>query len=78
MSGTVWGGVVATGLRGSVVLTIGDAVEVYAVFDPVLQRYRAESDAYHSTSELWDDGILDPLETREGPLFFQRLRPRPA
>ena len=26
--------------------------------------YRAESDAYYSTSELWDDGILDPIDTR--------------
>jgi 3-methylcrotonyl-CoA carboxylase beta subunit len=21
--------------------------------------------AYHSTSELWDDGILDPIHTRD-------------
>ena len=38
--------------------------EIAAIRDPVLERYRAESDAYHSTSELWDDGILDPLDTR--------------
>jgi 3-methylcrotonyl-CoA carboxylase beta subunit len=38
--------------------------EIAAIREPVLQRYRAESDAYHSTSELWDDGILDPLDTR--------------
>jgi 3-methylcrotonyl-CoA carboxylase beta subunit len=38
--------------------------QIAAIREPVLQRYRAESDAYHSTSELWDDGILDPLDTR--------------
>jgi 3-methylcrotonyl-CoA carboxylase beta subunit len=38
--------------------------EIDAIRDPVLERFRAESDAYHSTSELWDDGILDPLDTR--------------
>jgi 3-methylcrotonyl-CoA carboxylase beta subunit len=30
----------------------------------VLASFRAESDAYHSTAELWDDGILDPVDTR--------------
>ncbi len=38
--------------------------DIAAIREPVLERYRAESDAYHSTSELWDDGILDPLDTR--------------
>ena len=38
--------------------------EIAAIREPVLERYRAESDAYHSTSELWDDGILDPVDTR--------------
>ncbi|HTY54795.1 MAG TPA: carboxyl transferase domain-containing protein [Candidatus Binataceae bacterium] len=31
---------------------------------PVRARYDAESSAYYSTSRIWDDGILDPLETR--------------
>jgi 3-methylcrotonyl-CoA carboxylase beta subunit len=38
--------------------------EVAAIREPVLASYREESDAYHSTSELWDDGILDPVDTR--------------
>jgi acetyl-CoA carboxylase carboxyltransferase component len=32
---------------------------------PVLAGYDAESSAYHSTSELWDDGVVDPLDTRD-------------
>ena len=38
--------------------------DIAAIREPVLQSYREQSDAYHSTSELWDDGILDPLDTR--------------
>jgi 3-methylcrotonyl-CoA carboxylase beta subunit len=40
------------------------ADEIEAIRAPVIEAYLAESDAYHSTSELWDDGILDPLDTR--------------
>ena len=31
---------------------------------PILERYEAEGNPYHATARLWDDGILDPLETR--------------
>ena len=31
---------------------------------PTTERYEHESSAYFSTSRLWDDGILDPLDTR--------------
>jgi acetyl-CoA carboxylase carboxyltransferase component len=31
---------------------------------PILERYQKEGSAYYSTARLWDDGILDPLETR--------------
>ena len=40
------------------------ADQVAAIRAPVLEDYRRESSAYHSTSELWDDGILDPVDTR--------------
>jgi 3-methylcrotonyl-CoA carboxylase beta subunit len=26
--------------------------------------YEAQLSAYYSTSELWDDGVLDPVDTR--------------
>jgi 3-methylcrotonyl-CoA carboxylase beta subunit len=29
-----------------------------------LQAYEEQTSAYYSTSELWDDGILDPVDTR--------------
>jgi 3-methylcrotonyl-CoA carboxylase beta subunit len=40
------------------------AEAIAEIRDPVLKSFEAESDAYHSTSELWDDGILDPVDTR--------------
>jgi acetyl-CoA carboxylase carboxyltransferase component len=32
---------------------------------PILQKYEEEGNPYYSTARLWDDGILDPLETRQ-------------
>lgn len=29
-----------------------------------IQRYQEESSAYYSTSRIWDDGIIDPADTR--------------
>ena len=31
---------------------------------PSLDKYEHESSAYYSTSQLWDDGIVDPADTR--------------
>jgi len=31
---------------------------------PIIQLYEHQASPYYSTARLWDDGILDPLETR--------------
>ena len=31
---------------------------------PTLAKYEQEGSPYYSTARLWDDGILDPVETR--------------
>jgi 3-methylcrotonyl-CoA carboxylase beta subunit len=31
---------------------------------PILQKYEDEGNPYHSTARLWDDGIIDPVDTR--------------
>jgi 3-methylcrotonyl-CoA carboxylase beta subunit len=31
---------------------------------PILDKYEREGSPYHSTSRLWDDGVIDPIETR--------------
>jgi 3-methylcrotonyl-CoA carboxylase beta subunit len=32
---------------------------------PTLEKYDYESSAYFSTARLWDDGIIDPVDTRK-------------
>jgi 3-methylcrotonyl-CoA carboxylase beta subunit len=31
---------------------------------PTLEKYERESSAYFSTARIWDDGIIDPIDTR--------------
>jgi acetyl-CoA carboxylase carboxyltransferase component len=31
---------------------------------PIIDKYGQESSAYYSTARLWDDGIIDPADTR--------------
>lgn len=31
---------------------------------PVLEKYAAESSAYYASARIWDDGIIDPADTR--------------
>ena len=31
---------------------------------PILEKYEEEGNPYHSTARLWDDGIIDPADTR--------------
>ncbi len=38
--------------------------EIADIREPVLAEFKRKSSAYYSTSELWDDGILDPTDTR--------------
>jgi acetyl-CoA carboxylase carboxyltransferase component len=39
--------------------------EIDELKDPILKKYDQEASPYYSTARLWDDGILDPWETRE-------------
>jgi 3-methylcrotonyl-CoA carboxylase beta subunit len=39
--------------------------EEAAIRDPLLAKYEHEGSPYYSTARLWDDGILDPIETRD-------------
>jgi acetyl-CoA carboxylase carboxyltransferase component len=41
------------------------AADEEALTAPVRAKYEEESSAYYSTARLWDDGILDPRETRD-------------
>ena len=32
---------------------------------PILEKYEHEGNPYYSTARLWDDGVLDPIDTRQ-------------
>lgn len=39
--------------------------EVAFIKQPVMENAKKEGNAYYSTAQLWDDGILDPVKTRD-------------
>jgi 3-methylcrotonyl-CoA carboxylase beta subunit len=43
-------------------LTAAEEDEIRA---PIIEKYETEGSPYYSTARLWDDGILDPAETRQ-------------
>ena len=48
------------GDQAATVLTmVGDADP-----DEIRAKYEAEGNPYHSTARLWDDGVIDPMDTR--------------
>ncbi len=38
--------------------------QIEEIRQPVVEEFKRKSSAYWSTSEIWDDGILDPVDTR--------------
>jgi acetyl-CoA carboxylase carboxyltransferase component len=38
--------------------------EADAIARPVIEKYEAEGDPYFGSARLWDDGIIDPADTR--------------
>jgi acetyl-CoA carboxylase carboxyltransferase component len=43
--------------------TLTDA-EARAISGPVLEKYEREGSPYYATAHLWDDGVIDPVDTR--------------
>ncbi len=41
-----------------------EASDEEAIRQPILEKYELEGSPYYSTARLWDDGILDPAQTR--------------
>jgi 3-methylcrotonyl-CoA carboxylase beta subunit len=41
------------------------SAEMEAFKAPIRQKYEDEGNPYHATARLWDDGIIDPLQTRD-------------
>jgi len=38
--------------------------EEKAIVKPILDKYEMEGNPYYSTARIWDDGIIDPIDTR--------------
>ncbi|CAF1168179.1 unnamed protein product [Adineta steineri] len=38
--------------------------EEQAIREPILSKYEHEGSPYYSSARLWDDGVIDPLDTR--------------
>ena len=38
--------------------------EVEAIREPILQKYEKEGSPYYSSARIWDDGVIDPADTR--------------
>ncbi len=41
------------------------AAEQAAFKAPILARFEEEGSPYYATARLWDDGIIDPADTRD-------------
>jgi acetyl-CoA carboxylase carboxyltransferase component len=39
--------------------------EIDKLRNSILEKYEYEGSAYYSTARLWDDGIIDPVDTRK-------------
>ena len=64
---SVMGGEQAANVLLQVRLDRGDEMdgEARAAFRaPTVERYEEEGSPYYSTARLWDDGVIDPLDTR--------------
>jgi 3-methylcrotonyl-CoA carboxylase beta subunit len=49
----------------SLVGTFKDEAEREAYRAQIRAKYEAEGNPYHSTARLWDDGVIDPAQTRD-------------
>ena len=66
MGGEQAASVLSTVRRDSIEAKGGEwsATEEDEFKDPIRKQYEHQGNAYYSTARLWDDGIIDPLDTR--------------
>lgn len=50
-------------VRESLPAMVGEELESFRA--PILEKYETEGSPYYSTARLWDDGIIDPRDTRD-------------
>tara|TARA_B100000405_G_scaffold211229_1_gene148915 strand:- start:514 stop:816 length:303 start_codon:yes stop_codon:yes gene_type:complete len=66
MGGEQAASVLATVKRDNIEATGGDwnAEKEVAFKQPVLDQYEQQGHPYYASARLWDDGIIDPKDTR--------------
>ena len=66
MGGEQAAGVLTTVKREQVARTGGtlSSEEDAAIREPIVAQYEHEGSPYYSTARLWDDGVIDPVDTR--------------
>ena len=42
-----------------------DDIELKNIQKPILEKYETEGHPYYSSARLWDDGIINPIDTRK-------------
>ena len=62
---SVMGGVQASNVLSSVGRNVEDKSALKKRAIELENKYRTESSCYYSSARLWDDGVIDPLQTRE-------------
>ena len=61
---SVMGGAQAARVLSTVRGGFGTDAERDAFEAPILAEYERQGSPYYSTARLWDDGVIDPLDTR--------------
>jgi 3-methylcrotonyl-CoA carboxylase beta subunit len=61
---SVMGGQQAARVLSTVSGDLADGAARDAFEAPILEKYEQEGNPYFATARLWDDGIIDPLDTR--------------
>jgi 3-methylcrotonyl-CoA carboxylase beta subunit len=62
MGGEQAASVLATVHRDADTWTLEEAEAFKA---PIRRKYEDEGNPYHATARLWDDGVIDPVQTRD-------------
>ena len=69
---SVMGGIQAADVLSTIKLeqnetngNIIDVIELENIRKPILEKYEAEGHPYYSSARLWDDGIINPTDTRK-------------
>jgi 3-methylcrotonyl-CoA carboxylase beta subunit len=61
---SVMGGEQAASVLATVRSDLATEEDIEAFKAPIRRQYEQQGSAYYSTARLWDDGIIDPTETR--------------